>query len=180
MRKHLIAIACVAALASLTIGVALADLPAPTDEQVEAKLKEVRKRLEAARAEEAALLKQLEAAKESPRGQIKAEVEGILCWREDGGGYYIRIRPKDDPKRETRVWLAVSEDKVTVRKLEGLNGKDVAAKGFLQQRPTGSTGWWIPSGGMYLTGFEVDEVAVRLPECRTRGSKLVGGAKRQA
>ena len=162
MWKYLTAIACVVVLASLTVGAALADSPAPTDEQVEAKLKEVRKRLEAARAEEAALLKQLEAAKESPRGQIKAEVEGVLCWREDGGGYYIRVRPNDDPKRETRVWLLFGEDKLTGKNLEGLKGKDVVAKGLLQQHPTGSNVWWVPPGGMYLTDFgEVAAVKYR-------------------
>jgi hypothetical protein len=135
-----------------------ADLPLPTEEQIEAKLKEVRKRIEAAQEEEKALRKRLEEIKETPRGQIKAEVEGILCWQEEGGliwGYYVRIRPKEDPKQETRVWLPTSPDKNTARRLAELKGKEIVIKGILLQSL--GTEWLVPSGGMYMQKFELEE-----------------------
>jgi hypothetical protein len=51
------------------------------------------------------------------------------------------------------------EDKVTGRKLAGLKGKDVVAKGELQQRA--GDGWWVPAGGLYMTNFEVNRVVVK-------------------
>jgi hypothetical protein len=150
MRKLL----AVAAAVVLTGGVILADLPPPTEEQIEAKLKEARKKVEAAQAEERALAKRLEEARQEARGHIKAEVAGVLCWRDEGGGYYVRVRPKNDPKQETRVWLVFGEDKVTGRDLEELKGKEVVVKGSLGQRL--GSGWWVPSGGLYLEDFKVE------------------------
>src|SRR6476660_6028022 len=111
--------ALLTAVVALAGGVVSADLPPPSEEQVETRLKEARKRLEAAQAEERALQKQLAEVRQTPRGRIRAEVEGVLCWQE-GGGYSIRIRPKEDPASETRVWLVYGEDKVTGQTLDGL------------------------------------------------------------
>jgi hypothetical protein len=137
-----------------------ADTPAPTKEEVEVRLREVRKQLEALRAEEQKLQQQLEQAKAAPRGHIKAEVTGVLRWRDEGGGYYIAIRPGDDPKRETRVWLWITEDKVTVRKLEGLTGKEVTARGMLEQLPEDVRAL-VPPGGMYFSKFEIEAAGAR-------------------
>jgi hypothetical protein len=123
----------------------------------------VRKQLEALRGEEQKLQQQLEQAKAAPRGHIKAEVTGVLRWRDEGGGYYIAIRPGDDPKRVTRVWLWISEDKVTVRKLEGLTGKEVVARGMLEQLPEGDRAL-VPPGGMYLSQFEIEAVEPKNPK----------------
>jgi hypothetical protein len=139
------------------------DTPTPTEEQIEAQLREVRKQLEALRTEEQKLQQQLEQAKAAPRGSIKAEVTGVLRWRDEGGGYYIAIRPGDDPKRDTRVWLWISEDKVTARKLEGLKRKHVVARGLLQQLPEGVQAL-VPPGGMYLSKFEIEAGETREPK----------------
>jgi hypothetical protein len=157
MSKTLTRVALLAAFA-LTAGAVSADDLPPTEEQIEAKLRETRQRLEAAQAEERALQKQLAEAQKTSRGQIRAEVEGVLCWQDEGGGYYIRVRPKGDPS-EVRVWLVLVEDRVLLRTLEDLKGKDVVAKGELQQR-TG-TGWRVPAGGLYLTNFKVSGVTVK-------------------
>ena len=146
MRKSLVVLVCAAAAFALVKGVTLADSPPPTEEQIEAQLKEARKRVEAAQAEEKALLERLAAAKEAPRGQIAAEVSGVLVFRA-GEGYHVRVRPKDDPKREIRVSLRVAEDKVTVRLLEGFTGKDIVVKGTLLQ---------TADGGLYMSRFEVE------------------------
>ena len=149
MRKLL----AVAAAVVLTGGVILADLPPPTEEQIEAKLKEARKKVEAAQAEERALAKRLEDVRQEARGHIKAEVAGVLAWRDEGGGFYVRVRSMKDPKQETRVWLAIGEDKVTHRNLDELKGQDVVVKGSLHQYP--GSGWWVPAGGLSLDDFTV-------------------------
>jgi hypothetical protein len=159
MLKAFTHVALLLVAAALPVGATAADPPLPSEEQIEAKLKEARKRLEAAQAKERALEKQLAEAQQTPRGQIRAEVEGVLCWRDEGGGYYIRVRLKEEPATETRVWLVYGEDKVTGQTLDGLKGKDVVAKGWLQQRADG--GWWVPAGGMYLTDFEVGGVKAK-------------------
>ena len=146
MRKALIVLVCAAAAFVLVRGVTLADSPPPTEEQIEAQLKEARKRVEAAQAEEKALLDRLAAAKEAPRGQIKAEVSGVLTFR-NGEGYFVRVRPKDNPKREIVVALMVPENKVLVRDLQEHMGKDIVVKGTLTQRA---------GGGLYLSSVEVE------------------------
>ena len=147
MRKLLAVIVCTATVV-LTGGAIFADLPAPTEEEIEARLKEARKRTEAAQAEERALQKRLEEAKAEPRGQIKAEVEGVLGWRDEGGGFYVRVRPRDDPKREIRVSLVVGEDRIKNKELSELRGKDITAKGVLLQKATGE---------LYMDDFEYEK-----------------------
>lgn len=63
---------------------------------------------------------------------IKAEVRGTLRF-EMGHGYYILVKGGKKTERETRVWLLIVEDKILVRKLEGLTGKEVIARGILEQ-----------------------------------------------
>jgi hypothetical protein len=144
------ALTCVALLtaAALTAGTAFADSP-PSEEQIQAKLKEARQRVEAAQAEERALQKQLADAQKRPHGQITAEVEGVLCFQ-DGIGYYIRVRSKASTEVETRVWLIFGEDKVTGKILAELQGDDVVANGSLHQAGAGRR---IPEGGLFLTDF---------------------------
>jgi hypothetical protein len=138
MRKSSAVLLCVAAAFALIGAVSFADSPPPNEEQLGAELKEACKRTEAARAEELALQKRLEEAKAQPRGRIRAEVEGVLAWRDEGGGYFVRIRQKDDPKREVRVMLVVTENKLLVQRLTELMGRDVVVKGVLSQRADGS------------------------------------------
>ncbi|QJW94421.1 hypothetical protein [Frigoriglobus tundricola] len=149
MRKSLAVFACVAAVSALAGAVLLADSPPPTEEQIGAELKEARKRTEAAQAEERALQKRLEGARAQPRGRISADVEGVLCWRDKGGGYYVRIRQRDDPAREVRVALVVPEDKFLVGRLDGLKGQDVVVKGTLLQKADGE---------LYLDDFGAEDV----------------------
>jgi hypothetical protein len=122
-----------------------------------------RKEIESIKQREAELLKQLAEAKAQPVGGIKAEVSGQLKF-ENGRGYYILTREAKQGKAhptETRVWLWVSENKVLVRELQGLMGKEVVATGPLYQMPA-ETQTSIPPLGMYLPeGFKIEEVPAR-------------------
>jgi hypothetical protein len=150
MRTLVAGLACAIGLAAAG-GVILADNPPPTEEEIEAKLKEARKKVEAAEAETRALAKQLEETRQQPRGHIKAEVAGVLC-RGDGGegyghvGYYVRVRTERNPKHEVRVALVVPENKVLVRELDEAMGKDIVVAGSLTQDA---------KGGLVLNGVEV-------------------------
>ncbi len=86
---------------------------------------------------------------------IKAEVRGTLHF-EMGRGYFISVKSSDKfAERENRVWLSVTESKVLVRKLEGLTGKEVMAKGNLGQMPENARAG-VPPLGIYLRlGFEI-------------------------
>ena len=137
-----------------------ADNPPPSEDEIEAKLKAVRKQVEALKQQEESLQKQLAEAKTRPVGGIKAEVRGILRW-DDKHGHYILTRDADS--RETRVWLRYTEDKVTVRKLDGLLGTEVIATGPLKQLPPNVT-TSVPPGGIYLEGFSVEEAPVKDPK----------------
>jgi hypothetical protein len=52
---------------------------------------------------------------------------------------------------------------VTVRKLEGLTGKEVVARGMLEQLPEGDRAL-VPPGGMYLSQFEIEAVEPKNPK----------------
>jgi hypothetical protein len=93
---------------------------------------------------------------EDKKGQgIQAEVRGTLHF-ESGRGYFISVKPADKVGREMRVWLSVTEDKVTGRKLQGLAGKEVTAKGKLEQMLE-DVGASVPPLGIYLRlGFEIE------------------------
>jgi hypothetical protein len=85
---------------------------------------------------------------------IKAEVRGTLRF-ESGRGYYIAVKPAEKAQPDMRVWLRISEDKALVRKLQGLEGKKVIAKGKLAQLPEGHQ-TSVPPLGMYMSHFELD------------------------
>jgi hypothetical protein len=90
---------------------------------------------------------------------IKAEVIGTLYFQE-GRGYYISVKSDESSARENRVWLWISENKVLVRKLEGLTRKKVIAKGELEQMP------WdvqasVPPHAMYLKNLEVESIKAK-------------------
>jgi hypothetical protein len=55
-----------------------------------------------------------------------------------------------------RVWLWITEDKELVRKLQGLDGKDVLASGKLAQLPEGHKAS-VPPLGLYMSRFEINE-----------------------
>jgi len=86
---------------------------------------------------------------------IQAAVRGTLHF-ESGRGYFIAVKPADKARRAMRVWLSVTEDKETVQKLVGLSGKEVTARGKLEQMPE-DVGASVPPLGIYLRrGFEIE------------------------
>lgn len=84
---------------------------------------------------------------------IKAEVRGILRF-EDGRGYFISVKSAEKPERDNRVWLWISEDKVTARQLESLKSNEVLAEGNLEQMPE-AVHANVPPNGMYLGKFQI-------------------------
>src|ERR1700730_18804638 len=90
-------------------------------------------------------------------GVIKAEVHGRLHFQE-GKGYFISVKSKEHPGWENRVWLWVSENKVMVRQLQGLEERNVTAKGELEQMPDNIQAS-VPSRGMYLIRMQQIEEA---------------------
>ena len=87
---------------------------------------------------------------------IRAEVRGTLRF-ENGRGYFIAVKPADKAKEEMRVWLRAAEDKVLVRQLQGLSGKEVIAKGELVQMPANVRAS-VPPLGVYLRhGFAIEQ-----------------------
>jgi hypothetical protein len=90
---------------------------------------------------------------------IKAEVRGSLRFQ-SGRGYFIAVKPANNREQEMRVWLWISEDKVTVRKLQGLDGKQVLATGKLAQLPEGHQAS-VPPLGLYMSRFEINEASAR-------------------
>jgi hypothetical protein len=101
----------------------------------------------------AALSIKREPQPEKTSGLIKAEVSGRLRFQK-GQGYFILINSKENPNLENRVWLWVSENKVLIRRLEGLEDKEVLAKGELEQMPENVRAS-VPPLGMYLRNFEI-------------------------
>jgi hypothetical protein len=84
--------------------------------------------------------------------EITAEVRGTLRF-EEGRGYYVEAKAGD---QATRVWLRISEDRDLVRRLEGLTGKRVVAKGPLGQMPEDVKGS-VPPHGLYLASpFKIE------------------------
>ncbi len=99
-------------------------------------------------------------AEQKPKGSkneqhIEARVRGTLDF-EKGRGYFIAVMSGAKGERSSRVWLWISEDKVLVRMLDGLRGKEVVAWGNLEQMPADSHAS-VPPLGMYLgrLGFEI-------------------------
>ena len=91
---------------------------------------------------------------------IRAEVRGILHF-EDGHGYFVSVTPNDKPARETRVWLRAAEDKALVRQMQGLDGKEVVAKGNLGQMAS-DVHANVPPLGIYLQhGFTIEGAGAR-------------------
>ena len=100
-----------------------------------------------------------EPAADKETGYIKAEVRGTLRFQE-GRGYFIGFKSEDAPQREQRVWLRISEQKVLVRRLQGLTGKEVVAKGNLEQMPE-DVGASVPPHGLYLRDFQIEAAEVK-------------------
>ncbi|HYT88137.1 MAG TPA: hypothetical protein VEL76_05410 [Gemmataceae bacterium] len=91
---------------------------------------------------------------------IRAEVKGTLHF-ESGRGYFISVKPADKVGRETRVWLRAAEDKDLVRKLQGLDGREVIARGDLAQIPQ-DIGASVPPLGIYLRhGFSIERAGAK-------------------
>jgi hypothetical protein len=91
---------------------------------------------------------------------INAEVRGTLHF-ESGRGYFIAVNPTDRSGREMRVWLQAAESKPLVRLLQGLDGKEVIAKGKLEQMPA-DVGASVPPLGIYLRhSFEIEHAGAK-------------------
>jgi hypothetical protein len=91
---------------------------------------------------------------------IQAEVRGTLHF-ESGRGYFISVKSPDEAEQEMRIWLRAAEDKVLVRKLEGLDGKEVIAKGKLAQMPENVRAS-VPPLGIYLRyDFEIEHAGTK-------------------
>jgi hypothetical protein len=91
---------------------------------------------------------------------IQAEVRGTLHF-ESGRGYFISVKPADEAEQEMRVWLRAAENKELVRKLEGLDGKEVIAKGKLAQMPENVRAS-VPPLGIYLRyDFEIEPAGAK-------------------
>ena len=91
---------------------------------------------------------------------INAEVRGTLHF-ESGRGYFISVKPTDKAAREMRVWLRAAESKVLVRKLQGLDGQEVIAKGKLEQMPEDVRAS-VPPLGIYLRhGFDIEHAGAK-------------------
>jgi hypothetical protein len=91
---------------------------------------------------------------------INAEVRGTLHF-ESGRGYFISVKSTDKAAREMRVWLRAAESKVLVRKLQRLDGKEVIAKGKLEQMPE-DVGASVPPLGIYLRhGFDIEHAEAK-------------------
>jgi len=91
---------------------------------------------------------------ENSKGVIKALVTGTLQF-ENGRGYFISVKSTKHSGWNNRVWLAVSEDKIMVRQLQGLEGKSITVKGELEQMPANVQAA-VPVHGMYLRTFEIE------------------------
>jgi len=98
----------------------------------------------------AALGRETEPAEAGPG--ITAEVRGTLHYEKGSLIYFIAVPPDVKGGRETRVWLLRGEDKDREldRKLEKLDGKEVAAKGKLAQMPENVKSAKVPPLGLYL------------------------------
>jgi hypothetical protein len=107
------------------------------------------------------------AAEEKPQADkkeqgIKAEVRGTLHFEsgQSGRGYFISVKSDAEVANENRVWLRISENKALVQQLQGLDGKEVVAKGRLAQMPEGSR-TSVPLLGMYMSRFEIEGAGAR-------------------
>jgi hypothetical protein len=95
---------------------------------------------------------------------ITAEVRGTLHYQKEGNIYLIAIPSDVKGGRETRVWLLRGEDKDREldRKLKGLGGKQVVAKGRLAQMAENAKHAVIPPLGLYLDNhFTVEAAKVK-------------------
>jgi hypothetical protein len=70
------------------------------------------------------------------------------------------VKSAEKPEREHRVWLRISEDKVTARLLESLKAKEVLAQGDLEQMPE-AVHANVPPNGMYMSHFQIKSAISR-------------------
>ncbi len=85
---------------------------------------------------------------------VKAEVQGTLNFRA-GRGYLVEVPSKDFPKETIEVWLFVTENKVTVSRLQQMIGKTVIVRGRLEQLPPNVT-TSVPPQGIYIRDFQIE------------------------
>jgi len=128
----------------------------PDPDAIEAKLKEVRAKLEQLRAEERDLAERLVSAKASAPGSIKAEVTGVLRHQGKLVHYYVSFWAEGV---ETRVWLPPTSDKVRDQ-LGTLHGKAVVVTGQMhlpqpKRVPAVSPEWELPEGAVFMLPFEI-------------------------
>ena len=87
--------------------------------------------------------------KQAVRGYIKAEVQGLLVWKDSR--YHVVVRPQEDPKKELVFDLWISENKVLVRQLEKLQDKQVVVTGKMVWVPKGAQ---VNSDDDFTLGFQ--------------------------
>lgn len=96
---------------------------------------------------------QVTAESPAPKGEIKAEVRGVLV--QDGVQVYVSVKSKDafDKVQETRVyvWKSEGEWKVLQHTLKPMYGKEIVVNATLAQLPKGHM-TSIPEGALYFLG----------------------------
>lgn len=137
----------------------------PDPEAIEARLREVRTKLEKLRAEERELAEQLASAKASAPGSIKAEVTGVLRHPGKVVHYYVSFWKEGV---ETRVWLPPTSDKIRDQ-LGSLHGKAVVVTGQMhlpqpRRVPAVSPEWEMPEGAVFMLPFEITAAPDRQPK----------------
>jgi len=85
---------------------------------------------------------------------VKVEVRGTLNFR-DGKGYFVEAPSTAFPKESIEIWLDVSEDKLLVRRLQQMMGKNVVVRGQLDELPSNVT-TPVPRRRIYIRRFEIE------------------------
>jgi hypothetical protein len=159
----------IAVVVTVFVGISLPATSQPGDPPdpagIEAKLKEVRAKLDQLRAEERDLAERLASAKEASPGSIKAEVTGVLRHPGKLVHYYVSFW---NDGVESRVWLPPINDQVR-DKLGTLHGKAVVVTGQMhlpqpRRVPAVSPEWELPDGAVFMTPFEIMAAPEREPK----------------
>ena len=93
------------------------------------------------------------AAPRGAAGYLKVEARGLLIWKDSR--YRVIVQPQERPARELVLDLWISEDKVLVRRLDGLRGKQVIVSGNVVWVPKGPR---VTSDADYTLGFTQFEI----------------------
>jgi len=160
---------CIAVVVTVFVGISLPATGRPADPPdpvaIDAKLKEVRAKMDQLRADERDLAERLAIAKAASPGSIKAEVTGVLRHPGKLVHYYVSFWTDGV---ESRVWLPPTNDQVR-DKLGALQGKAVVVTGQMhlpqpRRFPAVSPEWELPEGAVFMTPFEIAAAPEREPK----------------